>query len=118
MKSQSNLSSFKSFIINWSNSHPFDRWWRMKHKVAFGSPQHREMNFIDQRLEFEEDKLFLELENDTEKSDDRDYYNQTGQWLKPSRDPKMKQDEIDEIYDDIDIDELNKQTGNSNITFE
>lgn len=46
-------------VINWNNRFPLDRWWRIKHNVAFMSPVHRESSFIHQLLEFEEDKLFM-----------------------------------------------------------
>lgn len=45
-------------IISWNNKFPLDRWWRIKHKVPFMSPVHRESSFINQLIEFEEDKLF------------------------------------------------------------
>lgn len=50
-------------VINWNNRFPLDRWWRMKHGVAFMSPVHRESSFIHQLLEFEEDKLFMPPED-------------------------------------------------------
>ena len=46
-------------VINWNNRFPLDRWWRIKHNVAFMSPVHRESSFIHQLMEFEEDKLFM-----------------------------------------------------------
>ena len=46
-------------VINWNNRFPLDRWWRIKHNVAFMSPVHRESSFIHQLMAFEEDKLFM-----------------------------------------------------------
>lgn len=46
-------------VINWDSRFPLDRWWRMKHNVAFMSPAHRESSFLFQLFEFEEDKMFL-----------------------------------------------------------
>lgn len=42
----------------WNMKFPMDRWWRIKHNVAFMSPVHRECSFLHQLMEFEEDKLF------------------------------------------------------------
>jgi hypothetical protein len=59
-------------VINWNNRFPLDRWWRIKHNVAFMSPVHRESSFIHQLMNrdfipgvsvtkqiIEEDKLFM-----------------------------------------------------------
>lgn len=46
-------------VISWNTRFPIDRWWRIKHNVAFMSPAHRESSFIHQLMEFEEDKLFM-----------------------------------------------------------
>ena len=46
-------------VVSWNNRFPLDRWWRIKHNVAFMSPVHRESSFIHQLMEFEEDKLFM-----------------------------------------------------------
>nr|DAI06547.1 MAG TPA: hypothetical protein [Herelleviridae sp.] len=52
-------------VISWNTRFPIDRWWRIKHNVAFMSPAHRESSFIHQLMEFEEDKLFMkEVAND------------------------------------------------------
>ena len=45
------------FLINW-HKFTFDYWWRKKYNIAFGSPQHREMNFIDMFIEYKEEVLF------------------------------------------------------------
>ena len=46
------------FVYHWNTSNPIDRWWRNKHKIAFNSPEHRVVSFIDMRFEYEEDLLF------------------------------------------------------------
>lgn len=65
-------------VINWNRRFPLDRWWRMKHNVAFMSPVHRESSFIHQLLEFEEDKLFLQDNS----SDKEEYVPNIGEFLK------------------------------------
>lgn len=56
----------KDFIYEWNHKFPIDRWWRQKHKVAFNSSIHREISFIDIRIEWEEDNLFNRISNDIE----------------------------------------------------
>lgn len=69
-------NSVREKVIEWNLNFPIDRWWRKKHGVAFGSPEHREISFIDQLFEFEEDKLFEEL------SEENEYKPNVGDWLK------------------------------------
>lgn len=81
-------------VINWNNRFPLDRWWRMKHNVAFMSSAHRESSFIDQLLEFEEDKLFMP---DTDK-EDVEYKPGIGDFLKSK--PSLK-NFMEEANDEI-----------------
>ena len=39
--------SVDDFVNRWHSGFILDYWWRRKHNVAFGSPEHRRMNFID-----------------------------------------------------------------------
>jgi hypothetical protein len=66
----------REYIIKWNTRFPVDRWWRKKYNLAFNSPTHRESNFIDQLIEYEEDALFDELVNKDE------YKPNTGDWLR------------------------------------
>lgn len=56
-------------VISWNNRFPLDRWWRAKHNIPFMSQAHRESTFINQLMEFEEDRLFGEILNDIEQKD-------------------------------------------------
>lgn len=66
----------RKHIEIWNINLPVDRWWRVKHDIAFGSKAHLEANFIDMLMEFEEDRLFRELSQSDE------YNRNTGDWLK------------------------------------
>lgn len=66
----------KKHMEIWNINLPVDRWWRVKHGIAFGSKAHLEANFIDMLMEFEEDKLFRELSQSDE------YNRDAGDWLK------------------------------------
>lgn len=65
----------RDYIIFWNLRFPVDRWWRKKYNIAFNSSGHRESCFIDQLIEFEEEKVFREIENPVE------YIPGTGDWL-------------------------------------
>ena len=68
----------KGEVIEWNSKFPVDRWWRVKHKIPFMSPIHREANFIDMLFEFEEDNLFNGFEENT-------YTPNSGKWLDTSK---------------------------------
>jgi hypothetical protein len=53
-----NKDQFRHFIVAWNTLYPLDRWWRLKYKVSFNSPTHREVNQLDIIFEYEEDVLF------------------------------------------------------------
>lgn len=71
-----NRESIKSSIIEWNNRFPIDRWWRKKYNIAFNSSTHRESSFLDQLLDYEEDKLFEEFFNKEK------YVPNSGDWIK------------------------------------
>lgn len=51
----------KNFMNWWNINFPIDRWWRNKHKVSFNSSVHREVSFLDQYLEYIEDKMYEKI---------------------------------------------------------
>lgn len=57
-----NKDDSKSFILKWSENFPYDRWWRIKHGVAFLSEEHKKISFVEQYLEYQEDMLFKQIE--------------------------------------------------------
>ena len=92
-KKQSKLnlkSNVKDFVIDWNNKFPIDFWWRKKYNIPFGSKAHREANFIDMLIEFEEQKMMVENVSKTDDDFDNDENFEV-----------MNQDEIDEEYDKL-----------------
>ena len=92
-KRQSKLnlkSNVKDFVIDWNNKFPIDFWWRKKYNIPFGSKAHREANFIDMLIEFEEQKMMVENVSKTDDDFDNDENFEV-----------MNQDEIDEEYDKL-----------------
>ena len=61
MFNETTIDDVKDFVLNWNLRYPIDRWWREKHNISFNSEVHRVSSFIDQLIEFEEDKMFREL---------------------------------------------------------
>jgi hypothetical protein len=51
----------KKFIVNWNKNFPIDYLWRQKYGVAFGSPEHRQMSFLDMMFDFEEERMMKRI---------------------------------------------------------
>lgn len=51
----------KDFVYRWNLDFPLDRWYRSKYNIAFNSPTHREISVLDIRYEWEEYKLYKEI---------------------------------------------------------
>lgn len=80
------------FIFNW-HEFPFDYWWRKRYNIPFGSSAHREMNFIDMYIEYQE---FLLL-NKPENIEEEDYFNADDDIV------KMSEEEINDDYENLDL---------------
>lgn len=100
----------KKSLIEWDELFYIDYWWRKKYKIPFGSSQHKEMSLIDMKIEYEEEKeleyLSLKIK---QREIDKQSYNITGKFLKKSEEEQLTKDEIDELFDNIDISAFNKQ---------
>lgn len=72
-------------IIEWNINFPIDRTWRKKYNIAFNSLCHREISFLDQVFDLEEDKLFYELEHPEE------YVPNIGDWLKVKEESSIEE---------------------------
>lgn len=91
----------REFIIRWNNKFPYDYWWRKKHNIALFSPEHKNCSFIAQRFEFEEDRLFSEVQKTKEDPKDQ-YIPNIGEWLKweKSEDGTISQRDIDAFLEE------------------
>lgn len=95
------VGDIREFVYRWNSKFSIDRWWRQKHGVAFNSPQHQEMNFIDMRIEYEEDLLYREMRDKSKKKDkgkEDVYIPGSGKFLK-SKQNNYSQEEIDDAFD-------------------
>lgn len=88
-----------NFLTQWHNDFILDYWWRKKHNVAFGSTAHREMNFIDMFIEYQEDIVIKRARLKNQRKEEED-------WLGKERMEnivQMSQSEIDDDYENIDF---------------
>lgn len=105
-----NNEELKKFVVQWNNRFPIDRWWRNKHKVAFLSEEHRKCSFFNQLMEFEEDKIFFELQKKKEeekKKKTTEYIPNIGSWLNVDREVSAD-DVISKEDQEIFLDEVNR----------
>lgn len=110
MFNETTIEDVKDFVLNWNLRYPIDRWWREKHNVSFNSEVHRVSSFIDQLIEYEEDKMFRqlikeELEKDDENDDKEDkYIPGKGNFLKKKT---LTQKEVDDSFNKLSLDNFN-----------
>lgn len=89
------IDELKTFMIQWNNRFPYDRWWRKKHGVAFMSEEHKKSSFIAQRMEFEEDSMFIEIYEKESKKETDPYIPNIGDWLKSSQSETIEEFDIE-----------------------
>lgn len=97
-----NDNPFRNFVIWWNYQYPVDYWWRKKYNIPIGSKKHLDQCIIDMKMEWEEDMLYKELKKINEKNDD-DIENS---WLKNTPDVKLSQKQVDDLFDTIDLNDL------------
>jgi hypothetical protein len=93
-----------SFIYKWNATYPIDRWWRERHKIAFNSPEHRVVSFLDIYIEWREEQLYIKAREANYKKEN--YV--PGDWLEVGE-VKDIQDEIAE-FENMDLSQLDDKT--------
>lgn len=89
------VKNLEQFILEWNSRFRYDRLWRKKYNVAFGSREHLEANQIDIYIDILEDKLANKIKSDLEqKEKDKRGFEKTGKLLK-------EQIESEEEVDDL-----------------
>ena len=78
------------FIYKWNATYPIDRWWREKHKIAFNSPEHRVVSFLDIYVEWQEEQLINQARANNVKNSEY----KPGDWLQPRQEAISVEDEI------------------------
>lgn len=93
-----------NFIFDWSKF-LIDLWWRKKYNVPFGSPAHRSMNFIDMAIEYQETLFWNKTLRSPEENEMENYIDDL---LGEKETVKMSQKEIDEDFENLNLDEFDK----------
>ncbi len=87
-------------IIDWDNKHPIDFLWRRKYNVLFGSEEHLRMDFVTMLYQLIEN---YEVQKAQQTDVDKDEFFMEEGYV------KMSQDEVDDEFDKIDLDEENEK---------
>lgn len=90
----------RKLMIRWNNDNPLDRKFREKYKIAFNSPQHREINQLDVLAEFIEGEIFSEFEKKVHREIEREEMYAKGEWLKET---ESNTDVDQDLFDKIDV---------------
>lgn len=107
--------SLREFVIYWDNKFPLDYWWRRKFNIPFNSSQHREMDFIDFKFNFIEEKLMKSsFEQMAKQKEDLEDYILTGNFLKNQQSLNLTKEEEIAAFDNIDLDKLYPQAKKEN----
>lgn len=94
------------FIFDW-HRFPIDFWWRKKYNIPFGSSRHREMNFIDMLIEYQEELLVNRILT-PESLQDIQEDEELGLGNVPSNTVPLSQEDIDRDYENLDLEQFDK----------
>lgn len=97
-----------NFLSSW-HQFPIDYWWRKRYHVPFGSSQHREMNFIDMYIEFQEEVAINRAINHTDYDEDEAENEALGLVSTNKKVVKVTEKEIDEDFEKLDLSQFDKQ---------
>jgi hypothetical protein len=100
----------KQFVQYWNARYPIDRYIRKKYNIAFGSTEHRALDFVSMTIEYVEDKLVVAAEResmqlteadlpDGEKLNRRVYEGNQG----PAEVIKMNRRAVDSEFENLDL---------------
>lgn len=99
-----------SFILEWSIKYPIDRIWRNKYNIPFNSKSHQDVFIIDMLVDISQDHLYRSIK-DIERV--RPYSPGVGNYLKKAKVEKITQEEIEDAFESIEIDNLNYDEDNN-----
>lgn len=101
-------SRVNHFIFAW-NQFPIDYWWRKKYNVPFGSKKHREMNFIDMYIEFQEDVVMNKVINKMGNEEDESENEMLGLNNVDKNTISLSEEEIDKDFENLDLSQFDKK---------
>ena len=89
----------EDFIVSWNSKYKYDRRWRKKYNIPFGSKTHLEVSQIDIYLDICEDKIFEKAKLEyLESLRGKEEYEKTGRFLKEI---KLSQEDEDKLFKKI-----------------
>lgn len=95
----------QELMLQWNLRYPFDRWWRNKHEIPFGSITHRETTLLQMVFELREDMYFRRLAKEAVEEPDDEL---ASEMLPDGREMvKMTAKEVDEEYDNLNLQDFN-----------
>lgn len=111
--------SIKDFIEQWNGKYPYDRWWRKKYNIPFGSKIHKETSHIDMAIEYKED-IYFKLLNDRKdfdelKTDKRSLISEIVALKQRNSNRAPSKEEVDKDFNDLnlsDFDDINNSEQN------
>lgn len=96
-----------NFIEQWNNKYPYDRWWRKKYNVSFGSELHKQCSFISMAIEYKEDMYFYKKSEEENEGFDEEVDNTKS--TSGKKVSKMNKKEIDQEFNDLNLDDFNEK---------
>lgn len=98
-----------NFLFEW-HKFTIDYWWRKKYHVSFGSIQHREMNFIDMLIEYQEEILINKVISEDEYNEDEIENEVLGLKDENKKEViKLSEEEITDDYENLNLEQFNKE---------
>ena len=95
------IDDVRSFVREWNQKYPIDRWRRDKYNVAFGSKQHLDHSLLDMRIAFEDEHFHrrLDVEDASQEEAREEYQHGRGDWLnKQPKFTKMTANDVDDAF--------------------
>lgn len=93
------------FIIKWNNANPLDYFWRKKYNIAFGSEEHKRVNFLDQAIDYHEERLMKKHRENLTKLQDKEDDTLLG--LEADKElVNMSESSIDKEFEDLNIEDF------------
>jgi len=92
-------------LLEWNHRFPCDRYIRKKYNIPLFSPQHLDMNQLDITMEYLEDRMFDEFQEQANSQIQRDKEYQKGILLHVVEEKDTT--DSDELFDNLDLSKLN-----------
>lgn len=98
MMTENRKDALESLVLEWNIEVPVDRWWRVKHGIAFNSASHRGTSFIDMYWEYVEDRLYRKAYENSKTKNDDPYVPNTHDFVRRRQyDETMSEEDFDNI---------------------